>query len=129
MELSLVGIQNAGKTLLVSAIAVRVSENPDFLLLLVDTLINSQYFDINGMWYMLLMRPSLSEIPLLVLGNKIDKSEALAKQALVDQLYVVDAGDRDSIQISKSGLHDLLKRPLSEIPLLVLGNKIVRSNS
>lgn len=34
----------------------------------------------------LLAKPSLSGIPLLVLGNKIDKSEALSKQALVDQL-------------------------------------------
>jgi GTPase SAR1 family protein len=36
----------------------------------------------------LLTKPSLNGIPLLVLGNKIDKSEALSKQALVDQLYV-----------------------------------------
>ena len=34
----------------------------------------------------LLTKPSLTGIPLLVLGNKIDKSEALAKQALVEQL-------------------------------------------
>lgn len=34
----------------------------------------------------LLTKPSLGGIPLLVLGNKIDKSEALSKQALVDQL-------------------------------------------
>jgi ADP-ribosylation factor-like protein 8 len=31
-------------------------------------------------------KQSLAGIPLLVLGNKIDKSEALSKQALVDQL-------------------------------------------
>lgn len=36
----------------------------------------------------LLNKPSLSGIPLLVLGNKIDKSEALSKQVLMDQLYV-----------------------------------------
>jgi hypothetical protein len=34
----------------------------------------------------LLTKQSLAGIPLLVLGNKIDKSEALSKQALVDQL-------------------------------------------
>lgn len=34
----------------------------------------------------LLTKPSLSGIPLLVLGNKIDKSEALSKQSLVDLL-------------------------------------------
>lgn len=36
----------------------------------------------------LLTKPSLSGIPLLVVGNKIDKSEALSKQSLVDQLWV-----------------------------------------
>lgn len=35
----------------------------------------------------LLTKQSLAGIPLLVLGNKIDKSEALSKQALVDQLW------------------------------------------
>lgn len=34
----------------------------------------------------LLTKPSLTGIPVLVLGNKIDKSEAISKQALVDQL-------------------------------------------
>lgn len=34
----------------------------------------------------LLSKPSLSGIPLLVLGNKIDKSGALTKQALTDQM-------------------------------------------
>lgn len=34
----------------------------------------------------LLMKPSLNGIPLLVLGNKIDKSEALDKQAVINQL-------------------------------------------
>lgn len=34
----------------------------------------------------LLTKPSLYDIPVLILGNKIDKSEALSKQALVDQL-------------------------------------------
>lgn len=36
----------------------------------------------------LLSKPSLSGIPLLVLGNKIDKPQALSKQALTDQMYV-----------------------------------------
>lgn len=43
----------------------------------------------------LLMKPSLSGIPLLVLGNKIDKSEALSKQALVDQLGLESITDRE----------------------------------
>lgn len=36
----------------------------------------------------LLNKPSLHGIPLLVLGNKIDKPEAISKQALIDQMYV-----------------------------------------
>jgi 50S ribosomal subunit-associated GTPase HflX len=36
----------------------------------------------------LLNKPSLHGIPLLVLGNKIDKPEAVSKQALIDQMYV-----------------------------------------
>jgi len=34
----------------------------------------------------LLGKPSLHGIPLLVLGNKIDKPEALQKQALTEQM-------------------------------------------
>lgn len=34
----------------------------------------------------LLSKPSLNGIPLLVLGNKIDKAEALSKQALMDEM-------------------------------------------
>lgn len=34
----------------------------------------------------LLSKPSLSGIPLLVLGNKIDKPGALSKQALTDEM-------------------------------------------
>lgn len=36
----------------------------------------------------LLSKPSLSGIPLLVLGNKIDKPGALSKEDLMDQMYV-----------------------------------------
>ncbi|KAF2295466.1 hypothetical protein GH714_032993 [Hevea brasiliensis] len=43
----------------------------------------------------LVVNPSLSGIPLLVLGNKIDKSEALSKQALVDQLGLESITDRE----------------------------------
>ncbi|XP_047326378.1 ADP-ribosylation factor-like protein 8c [Impatiens glandulifera] len=43
----------------------------------------------------LLEKPSLSVIPLLVLGNKIDKFEALTKQALVDQLALDSIKDKE----------------------------------
>ncbi|XP_034705792.1 ADP-ribosylation factor-like protein 8c isoform X5 [Vitis riparia] len=45
-------------------------------------------------------------------------------------LYVVDAADRDSVPISRSELHSLLTKPsLTGIPLLVVGNKIDRSEA
>ncbi|XP_054818226.1 ADP-ribosylation factor-like protein 8c [Prosopis cineraria] len=136
MELSLVGLQNAGKTSLVNAIATGgYSED------MIPTIgfnmrkvtkgnVTIKLWDLGGqrrfrtMWerycrgvsaivyvvdaanrdsipvskselHDLLMKPSVSEIPLLVLGNKIDKSEALSKQALVEQLGLVSIKDRE----------------------------------
>ncbi|XP_052195653.1 ADP-ribosylation factor-like protein 8c isoform X3 [Diospyros lotus] len=43
----------------------------------------------------LLSRPSLTGIPMLVLGNKIDRSEAISKQALVNQLDLRSIQDRE----------------------------------
>ncbi|XP_042479804.1 ADP-ribosylation factor-like protein 8b [Macadamia integrifolia] len=43
----------------------------------------------------LLSKPSLSGIPLLVLGNKVDKPEALSKQALTDQMGLKSITDRE----------------------------------
>ncbi|KAE9466250.1 hypothetical protein C3L33_01832, partial [Rhododendron williamsianum] len=127
MELSLVGLQNAGKTSLVNGIAVRgYSEDriPTVgfnMRKVTKGNVTIKLWDLGGqrrfrgMWerycrgvsaivyvvdaadrdsvpisrtelHELLTKPSLSGIPLLVLGNKIDKSEALSKQALVDQL-------------------------------------------
>ncbi|KAL9251780.1 ADP-ribosylation factor-like protein [Drosera capensis] len=43
----------------------------------------------------LLSKPSLSGIPLLVLGNKIDKLGALSKQALMDQMDLKAITDRE----------------------------------
>jgi len=37
----------------------------------------------------LVNKPSLAGTPLLVLGNKIDKPEALSKKALTEQMYVL----------------------------------------
>lgn len=136
MELSLVGLQNAGKTSLVNAIATGgYSED------MIPTVgfnmrkvtkgnVTIKLWDLGGqrrfrtMWerycrgvsaivyvvdaadrdsvpisrselHDLLTKPSLSGIPLLVLGNKIDKSEALSKQALVDQLGLESISDRE----------------------------------
>ncbi|KAK0598661.1 hypothetical protein LWI29_036757 [Acer saccharum] len=139
MELSLVGLQNAGKTSLVNSIATGgYSED------MIPTVgfnmrkvtkgnVTIKLWDLGGqrrfrtMWerycrgvsaivyvvdaadrdsipisrselYELLTKPSLSGIPLLVLGNKIDKSEALSKQALVDQLGLESITDREVCQ-------------------------------
>ncbi|KAM0033700.1 putative small GTP-binding protein [Helianthus debilis subsp. tardiflorus] len=43
----------------------------------------------------LLSKPALSGIPLLVLGNKIDKAGALSKQALTDQMDLKSITDRE----------------------------------
>ncbi|KAK7276229.1 hypothetical protein RIF29_17366 [Crotalaria pallida] len=136
MELSLVGLQNAGKTSLVNSIATGgYSED------MIPTVgfnmrkvtkgnVTIKLWDLGGqrrfrtMWerycrgvsaivyvvdaadrdsvpisrtelHELLTKPSLGGIPLLVLGNKIDKSEALSKQSLVDQLELESIKDRE----------------------------------
>uniref|UniRef100_A0A7N2RDD3 Uncharacterized protein n=1 Tax=Quercus lobata TaxID=97700 RepID=A0A7N2RDD3_QUELO len=43
----------------------------------------------------LLSKPSLNGIPLLVLGNKIDKQGALSKEGLTEQLGLKDITDRE----------------------------------
>nr|KJB21418.1 hypothetical protein B456_004G045800 [Gossypium raimondii] len=88
MELSLVGLQNAGKTSLVNSIAVSN-------IYVVDAADRDGVPISRTELHDLLTKPSLSGIPLLVLGNKIDKSEALSKQALVDQLGLESISDRE----------------------------------
>jgi ADP-ribosylation factor-like protein 8 len=43
----------------------------------------------------LLSKPSLDGIPLLVLGNKIDKPEAVSKQQLVSLMGLTSLSDRE----------------------------------
>ncbi|XP_010528555.1 PREDICTED: ADP-ribosylation factor-like protein 8B isoform X2 [Tarenaya hassleriana] len=136
MELSLVGLQNGGKTSLVNAIAAG-SYSEDMIPTVGFNMrkvtkgnVTIKLWDVGGQrrfrttWerycrgvsaivyvvdaadrdsvpisrnelHDLLVKPSLSGIPLLVLGNKIDKSEALSKQSLVDQLGLDTIGDRE----------------------------------
>lgn len=136
MELSLVGLQNAGKTSLVNAIATggysedRIPTVGFNMRKVMKGNVTIKLWDMGGqrrfrtMWerycrgvsailYVvdaadrdsipitrseleeLLKKPLLGGIPLLVLGNKIDKSEALSKQALVDQLGLSSITDRE----------------------------------
>ncbi|KAL2528141.1 ADP-ribosylation factor-like A1A [Forsythia ovata] len=117
MELSLVGLQNAGKTSLVNAIATGA--------------------------YMEDMIPTVGfNMRKVTKGNVIIKLWDLGGQrrfrtmwerycrGVSAILYVVDAADRDSIPISRSELHDLVNKPtLTGIPLLVIGNKIDKSEA
>ncbi|KNA18923.1 hypothetical protein SOVF_066280 [Spinacia oleracea] len=111
MELSLIGLQNAGKTSLVNVVATGgYSED------MIPTVgfnmkkvtkgnVTIKLWDIGG-------QPRF---------RSMWERYCRAVSAIV---YVVDAADHDNISISRSELHDLLSKPsLSGIPLLVLGNK------
>ncbi|ONM62369.1 ADP-ribosylation factor-like A1A [Zea mays] len=105
MELSLVGLQNAGKTSLVNAVATGGYS---------EDMIPTVGFNMRK----------------VTKGNVTIKLWDLGGQRRFRTMYVVDAADRDSVPIAKSELHDLLtKQSLAGIPLLVLGNKIDKSEA
>ncbi|KAL2642867.1 hypothetical protein R1flu_010454 [Riccia fluitans] len=112
MELSLIGLQNAGKTSLVNVIATGGYQ---------EDMIPTVGFNMRK-----ISKGSIT-IKLWDLGGQprfrsMWERYCRGTSAIV---YVVDAADRDNIPISKNELHDLLSKPsLSGIPLLVLGNKI-----
>ncbi|KAJ7964469.1 putative ADP-ribosylation factor [Quillaja saponaria] len=145
MELSLIGLQNAGKTSLVNAVAVSAYKlGNSFLLIYVGLTRETNYF-------MFFRQEGYSEDMIPTVGfnmRKVTKGNVTIKlwdlggqrrfrtmwerycRGVSAILYVVDAADRDSIPISRSELHDLLTKPsLSGIPLLVLGNKIDKSEA
>ncbi|KAI8532648.1 hypothetical protein RHMOL_Rhmol11G0229800 [Rhododendron molle] len=136
MELSLIGLQNAGKTSLVNVIATggysedmiptvgfnmrKVTKGnvtikmwdlggqPRFrsmwerycravsaIVYVVDAADQDNLPVARGELHDLLSKPSLSGIPLLVLGNKTDKPEALTKQALTDEMDLNGIPDRE----------------------------------
>ncbi|KAL3596789.1 hypothetical protein D5086_008426 [Populus alba] len=144
MELSLVGLQNAGKTSLVNSIATggysedmiptvgfnmrkvtkgnvtiklwdlggqrrfrtmweRYCRGVTAILYVVDAADRDSVPISRSELHDLLTKPSLSGIPLLVVGNKIDKSEALSKQALVDQLGLESIADREKAESCELG--------------------------
>ncbi|KAL7221731.1 hypothetical protein ACSBR1_023637 [Camellia fascicularis] len=101
MELSLIGLQNAGKTSLVNVIAVGFNMRK-----VTKGNVTIKFWDLGG-------QPRF---------RSMWERYCHAVSAIV---CVVDAADHDNINISRSELHDLLSKPsLSGIPLLVLGNKI-----
>ncbi|URD78252.1 ADP-ribosylation factor-like protein [Musa troglodytarum] len=96
MELSLIGLQNAGKTSLVNVVATGGYS---------EDMIPTVGFNMRK----------------VTKGNVTIKLWDLGGQPR----FVVDAADHDNLPISKSELHDVLSKPsLNGIPLLVLGNKI-----
>ncbi|KAK9228435.1 hypothetical protein WN944_021385 [Citrus x changshan-huyou] len=103
MELSLIGLQNAGKTSLVNVVATGGYS---------EDMIPTVGFNMRK----------------VTKGNVTIKLWDLGGQPRFRSMwerYVVDAADPDNLSISRSELHDLLNKPsLSGIPLLVLGNKI-----
>ncbi|CAK9145428.1 unnamed protein product [Ilex paraguariensis] len=117
MELSLVGLQNAGKTSLVNAIATGGYS---------EDMIPTVGFNMRK------VTKGNVTIKLWDLGGQRRFRTMWERycRGVSAILYVVDAADRDSVPISRSELHDLLNKPsLSEIPLLVLGNKIDKSEA
>ncbi|KAA8547701.1 hypothetical protein F0562_004130 [Nyssa sinensis] len=100
-EVSLVGLQNAGKSALVNAIArfhttwELYCRGASAILYVVDAADRDSVPISKSELHDFLMKSSLNGIPLLVLGNKTDKSEALSKQALMDQLSLETITDRE----------------------------------
>ncbi|EFJ07633.1 ARF-like GTPase [Selaginella moellendorffii] len=136
MELSLIGLQNAGKTSLVNVIATG-GFNEDMIPTVGFNMrkvtkgnVTIKLWDLGGqprfrsMWerycrgvsaivyvvdasdrenvaisrdelHDLLGKPSLAGVPVLVLGNKIDKPDHLSKQALIDQMSLQSLADRE----------------------------------
>ncbi|KAK9803668.1 hypothetical protein WJX72_009992 [[Myrmecia] bisecta] len=111
MELSLIGLQNAGKTSLVNVVATGAFH---------EDMIPTVGFNMRKV-----TRGSVT-IKLWDLGGQprfrsMWERYCRGVQAIV---YCVDAADHDSLDTARQELHDLLTKPsLAGIPLLVLGNK------
>ncbi|CAH8268070.1 unnamed protein product [Arabidopsis lyrata] len=123
MEISLIGLQNAGKTSLVNVVATdEYSEDmiPTFYQVgfnmrkVTKENVAIRLWDLGGqprfrfMWvhpdnlsvsrselHDLLSKTSLNGIPLMVLGNKIDKPGALSKEALTEEMGLSSLTDRE----------------------------------
>ncbi|VVA93847.1 unnamed protein product [Arabis nemorensis] len=112
MELSLIGLQNAGKTSLVNVVATGGYS---------EDMIPTVGFNMRK------VTKGNVTIKLWDLGGQPRFRSMWERycRAVSAIVYVVDAADPDNLSVSKSELHDLLsKSSLNGIPLLVLGNKI-----
>ncbi|XP_020584226.1 ADP-ribosylation factor-like protein 8a isoform X2 [Phalaenopsis equestris] len=112
MELSLIGLQNAGKTSLVNVIATGGYS---------EDMIPTVGFNMKK------VTKGNVTIKLWDLGGQPRFRSMWERycRAVSAIVYVVDAADHDNLSITKGELHDLLSKPsLTGIPLLLLGNKI-----
>ncbi|WMV17010.1 hypothetical protein MTR67_010395 [Solanum verrucosum] len=126
MELSLIGLQNAGKTSLVNVIAVS-----KFLVNLLTGGYSEDMIPTVGFNMRKVTKGNVT-IKLWDLGGQPRFRSMWERycRAVSAIVYVVDAADPDNLSVSSSELHDLLSKPsLSGIPLLVLGNKIDKPDS
>ncbi|KAF3590425.1 hypothetical protein DY000_02026391 [Brassica cretica] len=112
MELSLIGLQNAGKTSLVNVVATGGYS---------EDMIPTVGFNMRK------VTKGNVTIKLWDLGGQPRFRSMWERycRAVSAIVYVVDAADPDNLSVSISELHDLLsKTSLNGIPLLILGNKI-----
>jgi len=139
MELSLIGLQNAGKTSLVNVIAVTI-RHPFGTThhMLDDCIMGKHVFFLQTGGFSEDMIPTVGfNMRKVTKGNVTIKLWDLGGQprfrsmwerycrAVSAIVYVVDAADRENMAIAKGELHDLLSKPsLTGIPLLVIGNKV-----
>ncbi|KAF7127194.1 hypothetical protein RHSIM_Rhsim11G0152700 [Rhododendron simsii] len=111
MELSLIGLQNAGKTSLVNVIATGGYS---------EDMIPTVGFNMRK------VTKGNVTIKMWDLGGQPRFRSMWERycRAVSAIVYVMDAADQDNLPVARSELHDLLSKPsLSGIPLLVLGNK------
>ncbi|CAI9780795.1 unnamed protein product [Fraxinus pennsylvanica] len=117
MEISLIGLQNAGKTSLLNVVATGGYS---------EDMIPTVGFNMRK------VTKGNVTIKLWDLGGQPRFRSMWEKycRAVTVIVYVVDVADHDNISISQRELHDLLSKPaLCGIPLLVLGNKIDKAEA
>ncbi|KAK7357586.1 hypothetical protein VNO80_16879 [Phaseolus coccineus] len=112
MELSLVGLQDAGKTSLINVIATGGYS---------EEMIPTVGFNMKK------ITKGNVTVKLWDLGGQPRFRSMWERycRAVSAIVYVVDAADYESLPVSRNELHDLLSKPsLNGIPILILGNKI-----
>ena len=111
MELTLVGLQNSGKTTLVNVVATGGFS---------EDMIPTVGFNMRK------VTKGKVTIKLWDLGGQPRFRSMWERycRGVSAIVYVVDSADAENIAVSKTELHDLISTPaLEKIPLLVLGNK------